>query len=35
MSSRTFTRKHWILVILALVFMNILCWGCTLLMYGA
>lgn len=35
MSTTALTVKHWILVILTLLFFNILCWGCSLLIWGA
>ena len=29
-----FTPKHWLLLILTLLFFNIICYGCTWLIYG-
>lgn len=34
MDTSLMTPKHWLLVILTLLLLNILCWGCVLLFYG-
>ncbi len=34
MTSEAYTRKHWILLILTLLFLNIVCYGCILLIYS-
>ncbi len=34
MTSDTLTRKHWILLVLLLLFFNIICWGCGLVVLG-
>ncbi len=34
MNTTMMTPRHWILLILTLLFMNIVCWGCVLLIYG-
>lgn len=34
MDTSLMTPKHWIVIILALLFFNIICYGCVLLVYG-
>lgn len=35
MDFEAFTPRHWILLVLILLFFNILCYGCVLLLFGA
>lgn len=35
MNSQALTSKHWILLILLLLLFNIMCYGCTLLLFNA
>ena len=35
MNFDNFTSRHWLLLILILLFFNILCFGCTALIYTA
>lgn len=35
MNYEALTSRHWLLIILVLLFFNVLCYGCILLIYGA